>query len=193
MSNIFFKPNRPMPSNVRKYIKRAGYVRGYFPELASHVGEWIPGGAKATGSFMWNNMGRLATLAALAAGGYAMWNKYKKDKKKKDDDDDKYYSEVPQEAKSDKKPNKKWNLWSWSDDESEDSDYDDSTKEDVPIDVLADAYGYRRTGIAAPKDVVTTIDLANQKPGSHIILKTSNYILRKSNKRVNTVKGWLHK
>lgn len=192
MSNIFFRPNRPMPTNVRSYIKNAGYVRGYFPELLDHMSSGVPATARTTGKFMWNNMGRLATLAALAAGGYYLYNRHRKGKQKKKTEDDVYYTNVPNEAKSDKKSDKKWDNYEWEDNEAEDSDYDDSTA-DIPLSVLADAYGYKRTGKAGPKDVATTIDLANQTPGTQVVIKTSNYLLRKSNKRVNTVKGWLHK
>ena len=80
MSNIFKTEKRKMPSNVRNFIKRSGYVRGYFPELMSHASEWVPGAVKSTGSFAWNNMKQLTMLAALAAGGYALYNKYKKNK-----------------------------------------------------------------------------------------------------------------
>lgn len=194
MSDIFFRPNRPIPENVRNYIKQAGYVRGYFPELLDHMGSWTPGSAKTTGKFMWNNMGRLATLAALAAGGYYVYNKWRKGKEKKKTEDDKYYTQVPSSVKSDKKTSKKWDNYEWEDTESEDSDYDDSTDENIPLDVLADAYGYKRTGKAAgPQPMSTTIDLANQSPGTQIVVKTSNYILNKSNRRVNTVKNWLNK
>ena len=193
MSDIFSRPSKPMPSNVRNYIKQAGYVRGYFPELLDHMGSWTTGSVKTTGSFMWNNMGRLATLAALAAGGYYLYNRHRKKKEKKKTDDDVYYSQVPQDAKSNSKSDKKWDNYEWDDDEAEDSDYDDST-DDVPLSVLADAYGYKRTGKAAgPKNMATTIDLANQTPGSQIVIKTSNYILKKSNNRVNKVKEWLNK
>lgn len=195
MSNIFIQRKRSMPTNVRNFIKRSGYVRGYFPEMMSHASDWVPGAVKSTGSFAWNNMGRLALLASLAAGGYALYNKYKANKQKSNDEDDKEYSKVPEESKSKKKSDNKWFNWSWDDDEDSDSDYDDETPDTsgVPLDVLADAYGYRRTGAAAPKNVATTIDLANQRPGSTIILKTSNYILRNSNKRVNKVKDFLRK
>lgn len=193
MSNILIQPARPMPDNVRNYIKEAGYVRGYFPELAEHASKWVPGAVKSTGSFAWNNMGKLTLLAALAAGGYYLYNKNRKKNDKKKDDDDKYYSKVPQDSKSGKKSDKKWSLWDWSDDEDEGSDYDDGTNEDVPIPVLADRLGYRPVPPAGAAPIATTIDLANQRPGSTIILKTSSYILNKSNNRVNTVKEWLRK
>lgn len=109
-------------------VKQSGYVRGYFPELASHVGEWVSPSAKDVASGAGNHWGKLALLAALLGGGYYLYNKYKDKKTAEEKEDAENYDKMPRSVVAGP-PVGRYDNYVWADDD-DDSDYEYDTYDD---------------------------------------------------------------
>ncbi len=119
---------RKITKLANRIVKSSGYVRGYLPEMASHVGEWISPESKGVASFIGNNWGKLALLATLLGGGYYLYNKSNNKKAEEDKEDELNYSKVPSEAQTGNPTVGDYSDW-YFDDEDENSDYDDETND----------------------------------------------------------------
>ena len=176
---------------VKPMMKRGGYVRGYIPELLSHVSPWVPESFGNMGRYAWDNKGTLALLGALAAGGYYLYNKTRDKKDKDEEDDEKNYSDIPETAKprkskdkkSDKSRSSKYNPKDWEEGDSADSG--------------SSFFGFMPSFSASAAPVkdpkVESMRLANilNNPRAMDMSKISSY--KPKSKKIAIISAWLRK